>query len=136
MRVNAYLHFNGDCKEAFTFYEKCLGGKIGAMMPHTGSPAEEHMPPGWGDKILHARLFVGEDVLMGSDAPPGRYQKPSGFSVTLQIKDPAEGKRVFDALSEGGNVIMPFAETFWAKGFGMAVDKFGTPWMVNCEEAR
>jgi PhnB protein len=136
MRLNPYLHFNGDCKEAFAFYEKCLGGKIVAMFPHAGTPAEEHTPPEWRDKIMHARLTVGDDVLMGSDAPPDRYSKPAGFSVTLQYEDPAEGKRVFELLAEGGTVIMPFAETFWAKGFGMMVDRFGIPWMVNCEQAQ
>jgi PhnB protein len=136
MRLNPYLHFSGDCKEAFAFYEKCLGGKIVAMFPHAGTPAEEHTPPEWRDKIMHARLSVGDDVLMGSDAPPDRYSKPAGFSVTLQYKDPAEGKRVFELLAEGGTVIMPFAETFWAKGFGMLVDKFRIPWMVNCEQAQ
>src|SRR6516162_8830582 len=101
MRLNPYLHFNGNCKEAFTFYEKCLGGKIGAMMTHAGTPAEEHTAPEWRDKILHARMFLGEDVIMASDAPPGHYEKPAGFSVALQYKDSAEGKRVFDALAQG-----------------------------------
>ena len=135
MRLNPYLHFNGQCKEAFTFYERCLGAKIGAMMPHAGTPAEEHVPAEWRDKILHARLLLGDDILMASDAPPGRYQKPSGFSVTLQIKDPAEGKRIFDLLAEHGSVRMPFGETFWATGFGMLVDRFGIPWMINCDPA-
>jgi PhnB protein len=129
------LHFNGQCEEAFKFYERCLGGKIGAMITHAGTPAEQHTPAEWRDKIMHARLFIGDDVLMGSDAPPGHYHRPAGYSVSLQIKDPVEGKRVFDALAENGTIVMPFAETFWAAGFGMLVDRFGTPWMVNCEPA-
>jgi PhnB protein len=135
VRLNPYLHFNGQCEEAFKFYERCLGGKIGAMITHAGTPAEQHTPAEWRDKIMHARLFIGDDVLMGSDAPPGHYHRPAGYSVSLQIKDPVEGKRVFDALAENGTIVMPFAETFWAAGFGMLVDRFGTPWMVNCEPA-
>jgi PhnB protein len=134
MRVNPYLHFSGQCEEAFKFYERVLGGKIGAMITHAGTPAEQHTPKEWCDKIMHARLFVGDDVLMGSDAPPGHYQKPAGYSVALQIKDPVEGKRVFDALAENGTIVMPFAQTFWAAGFGMLVDRFGIPWMVNSGE--
>jgi PhnB protein len=72
---------------------------------------------------------------MGSDAPPGRQQKPQGFSVNLGFKDPAEAERIFHALVESGTVTMPFGETFWATRFGMLVDRFGIPWMVNCEKA-
>ena len=135
MRVNPYLHFNGNCEEAFKFYEKTFGGKIGAMITHAGTPAEGHVPAEWHDKIMHARLFVGDDVLMGSDSPPGHYQKPAGFSVTLQITKPDEGKRIFEILAKDGMIVMPFAQTFWAAGFGMLVDRFGIPWMVNCEQA-
>jgi len=135
MRVNTYLHFNGQCAEAFKFYEQCLGGKLGAMFTYTGTPAEQQVPPEFRGKILHARLFLGEDDLMGSDAPPGRYEAPKGFSVSIQIKDPAEAERIFNALVENGTVVMPFQETFWAHRFGMLVDRFGTPWMINCEKA-
>jgi PhnB protein len=137
MRLNPYLVFNGQCEEAFKFYEKCLGGKIVAMITHAGTPAEAYVPPEWQKKIMHARMSVGEDVLMGSDAPPkgeGAYQPPSGMSVSLQIQDLAEAERVFKALSDKGTVRMPFAETFWAKGFGMFVDRFGIPWMINCQK--
>jgi PhnB protein len=133
MRLNAYLTFDGRCEAAFKFYEKCLGGEIVAMMRHAGTPAEEHVPAEWRDKIMHARLAVGEDVLMGSDAPPERYEKPQCFSVAIQIKDPADAERVFHALAEKGTVQMPIAQTFWAARFGMLVDQFGIPWMVNCE---
>ncbi len=135
MKVNPYLLFNGQCETAFQFYERCLGGKIDAMITHAGTPAEEHVPPEWRNKILHAHLTVGDEVLMGSDAPPGRYEKPGGFSVSLGIGDPAEAERVFHALAENGTVRMPFGETFWALRFGMLVDQFGIPWMINCEKA-
>jgi PhnB protein len=135
MRLNHYLTFNGQCEAAFKFYEQCLGGKIVAMMTHAGTPAEEHVPPEWRNKILHCRLIVGDEALMGSDAPPGRYEEPKGFSVSLQINDPGEAERIFHALAENGTVRMPLQPTFWAVRFGMLVDRFGIPWMVNCEKA-
>jgi PhnB protein len=134
MQLNPYLTFNGQCEAAFKFYEQCLGGKIEAMMPHAGTPAEEHVPVEWRNKIMHARLAVGDGVLMGSDAPLERYEKPRGFSVSLQIKDPAQAERAFHALAEGGAVQMPIQATFWAARFGMLVDRFGTPWMINCDK--
>jgi PhnB protein len=135
MQTNTYLLFNGQCEEAFKFYAQTLGGKIEAMMTNAGTPAEEFVPAEWRDKVLHASMTVGDQVIMASDAPPGRYDKPQGFSVNLSIKDPAEAERVFNALAQGGTIQMPFGETFWAAGFGMAVDRFGIPWMVNCEKA-
>jgi PhnB protein len=135
MRLNPYLMFNGRCEAAFKFYEKCLGGKIVAMMTHAGTPAENDVPAEWRQKIVHARLMVGDVALMGSDAPPEHYEEPKGFSVSLNIDDPAAAERVFHALAEKGTVRMPIQKTFWAKRFGMLVDQFGIPWMINCEEA-
>jgi len=132
--LNPYLTFNGQCKAAFKFYEKVLGGKIDAMLPHEGTPAAEHVPPDWRKKIMHAHLTVGDVVLMGSDAPPAFYEPMKGFSVTLGIADPAEAERVFHALAKKGTVRMPIQQTFWAARFGMLVDQFGTPWMINCEQ--
>ena len=134
MQVNPYLFFNGQCEAAFKFYERCLGAKIDSMMPHAGSPAEAHVPAEWRDKILHARMTVNGQALLGSDAPPGHFDQPKGFSVALQIKDPEEAERVFHALAENGQVNMPIQETFWAARFGMLVDQFGIPWMVNCDK--
>lgn len=135
MQLNPYLTFNGQCEEAFKFYAKCLGGKIVAMMTHEGTPMAKSTPPEWLGKIIHARLMVGDKILMGSDAPSPHYEPMKGFSVTLGIDDPAEADRVFAALAEGGTVRMPIQETFWARRFGMLTDRFGTPWMVNCEKA-
>ena len=95
MRLNPYLLFNGQCDAAFKFYERCLGGKIEAMITHAGTPAEAQVPPDWRNKILHARLVLNGEAIMGSDPPPGRYEKPQGFSVSLDVKDPAEAERVF-----------------------------------------
>jgi PhnB protein len=119
MKANPYLTFDGDCEEAFKVYEKVLGGKIVAMMTHRDTRAEARVPADWRDKILHARL-----------------EKMQGFSVSLVAQDPAEAERIFNALSDGGTVTMPLAETFWAVKFGMFRDRFGTPWMVNCENSK
>lgn len=134
MKLNPYLTFDGNCEEAFRAYETILGGEIVAMMPHEGTPAEGNVPATWRKKIIHARLIIDGTMLMGSDAPPDRYQPMQGFSVTLNIKEPAEAERVFAALADGGSVRMPLGETFWAKKFGILTDRFGTPWMVNCEK--
>jgi len=132
MQLNPYLHFNGQCEDAFKFYETCLGGKITFMMPHEGTPVADQVPAEWGKKILHATLNIGEDVLLGADSPPDHYQKPQGFSVSISTNDPAEADRVFNALAENGTVPMPIQETFWAVRFGMVTDRFGIPWMINC----
>lgn len=135
MKVNPYLFFNGDCEAAFRFYEQHLGAKLDALLTHEGTPAAKEVPPEWENKILHGKLTIDDDVLMASDAPPGRYQKPQGFFVSLSVKEPAEAERIFDALAEKGIVQMPIQETFWAVRFGMVVDRFGIPWMINCEKA-
>ena len=134
MRVNPYLFFNGQCEAAFKFYARCLGAKIEAMMPHEGTPAASQVPSEWAKKILHARLSLGDTVLMASDAPPGHYEKPQGFSVSLLVDTPQEAERVFNALADNGTINMPIGETFWALRFGMLVDQFGIAWMINCEK--
>jgi PhnB protein len=132
MQSNTYLNFNGECKAAFNFYEQSLGGKISGMMIYGESPMAEQTPTEQRYKIMHVQLNVGDMILMGSDAPPGYFEKPQGFNVNLQFDDVAEAERIFQALAENGMVKMPIQETFWAKRFGMLVDKFGTPWMINC----
>ncbi|HSZ62845.1 MAG TPA: VOC family protein [Terriglobales bacterium] len=127
--------FDGQCEEAFEFYANLLAGEIVAMTTHEQTPAAAHVPAEWRSKIIHARLILGNQILMGSDAPPDHQQKPQGFSVNINVDNPAEAERIFDALKENGKVTMPFGETFWAVRFGMLVDRFGIPWMVNCEKA-
>jgi PhnB protein len=131
--LNAYLTFNGQCEQAFRFYERCLGGKIEMMMTHGESPMAEQTPPELRSRIMHARMTVGNAVLMGADASPQFFSQPQEFSVSISVKDADEAQRIFTALAEGGTVRMPLQETFWAKRFGMLIDRFGTPWMVNCE---
>ena len=135
MQLSPHLNFNGSCEAAFKFYEECLGAKITFMMTYEGSPVADPVPVESRNKILHATLNVGDEVLTGADAPPEHYQKPQGFSVTLGIKDPADAERIFHALCENGTVEMALQETFWALRFGMLVDRFGIPWMINCGKA-
>jgi PhnB protein len=134
MKISPYLSFDGRCRAAFESYEKILGGKIVMMMTFGESPMADHAPPDWRDKILHVTLSVGDHSLAGADAPPDRYQKPQGVYVTLNLDDAAEAERIFKALAENGSVQMPIQETFWAQRFGMLVDQFGTPWMINCSK--
>ncbi|GAB4368109.1 MAG: VOC family protein [Elainellaceae cyanobacterium] len=138
MKLNSYLFFNGQCKAAFQFYEQCLGGKITGIMTYAESPDSsmtEQMPPEWHDKIMHVGLMIGDQELMGSDNPPGYNEAPKGFSVSINLNDPEKAERIFQTLSENGTVRMPFQQTFWAYRFGMLVDQFGVPWMINCDQA-
>jgi len=132
MQLNPCLTFNGKCREAFALYQECLGGSIQTMMTWGDSPMKDNVPSEWHERIIHTTMIVGGTMLMGSDAPPDRYEEPRGFAVTANIDDPAEAERVFRELSEGGTVTMPIQQTFWATRFGMAVDRFGIPWMINC----
>jgi PhnB protein len=132
MQLNPYLHYNGHCEAAMKFYQQVLGAKIEAMLPFGEGPPEMQMPPDYRTKIMHAKITIDGEVLMASDAPPGRFRQPQGFAVSLQIEDPADAVRKFTALAEGGSVDMPFGKTFFSQGFGMCTDRFGIPWMVNC----
>jgi PhnB protein len=134
MQCNPYLLFNGNCEEAFKVYEKVLGGKIIAMAKVSDTPAAEQHSPDFRDKIMHARMTFGNNTLMASDAPTQHFEAAKGMQVSLNVDTPAEAERIFKALSEGGNVKMPIQETFWAQRFGMLTDRFGTPWMVNCDK--
>jgi PhnB protein len=131
MDFTPYLNFNGTCAAAFKFYEQVLGGNIEFLQTHADSPIKDHVPADWQDKVLHVCLNVQGKRLMGSDAPGEHFVPAQGMYVSLHVPNAAEGRRLFNALAEGGNVTMPFAETFWSPGFGMVTDKFGTPWMVN-----
>ena len=132
MQIHPYLTFDGQCREAFEFYAHCFGGKIEMMMSYADSPTKEELPVTARDKIMHACLVVGEAMIMASDAPAGRYDKPSGTHVSLAIDKPADAERIFHELAEKGSVTMPIQQTFWAERFGMCVDRFGIPWMINC----
>lgn len=135
MKVETYLSYPGNCEAALKYYEAAIGAKIKFLQRVKGSPMEKELPAEAGDKVLHAVLEIGGTTLMASDAfGPGGAAPMSGFSITLGTTTPAETERLFMALAEGGKVTMPLQETFWAKSFGMVVDRFGLPWMFNCEK--
>lgn len=134
MQLNTYLHFNGNCDEAFKFYEQVLGGKIEMRSSYGDSPAGAQSPEAMKNKVIHARIRIGDTLVMGSDTPPERFDKPQGFSLSLRTPDAAGADKLFAALGAGGEVRAPIMETFFAHRFGMLVDKFGVPWMVLCEK--
>lgn len=136
MKIVTSLSFRGECRAAFEFYAKVLGGKITAAMPYgdapPGMPITDEKYKTW---LMHCWLEVGDQALMGADMDtawaPNVDKPKNGFDVTLHTGDKAEGQRWFDQLSAGGRAVMPFSETFWSPGFGSLVDKFGIPWMIN-----
>jgi PhnB protein len=134
VKAGTHLHFEGQCAEAFRFYAQCLNGKIAFSMTWGDSPMAKDMPGEMKDKIIHARLEFGDQFLTADDPPPKNYTKPQGFHVLLLFKEPSEAERVYGELSQGAREIkMAFAKTFWSPGFATFVDRFGTPWMINCE---
>ena len=135
MQVSPYLSFKGQCEEAFNFYEQCLDGQLGALFRYAGSPMANQAPAGWDDKIMHGSVTIGDLVLMGADIAPAQYEEPKGFSLSIQIKDVTEAVRIYERLAERGKVVMPLEKTFWAERFGMVVDRFVIPWLINCEGA-
>ena len=131
-QIDCYLFFDGTCAEAMRFYASVVGGEMETMMTGADAPASEEMPAEARDQILHASLLLGDRRLMASDwMAPSPYPGMHGFAVPLGYRTVAEARRIFDQLSAGGSVTMPFEKTFWAEGFGMLVDRFGTPWMVS-----
>jgi PhnB protein len=133
MKITPYLNFNGQCEEAFGVYEQVLGGKVVAKFTFGDSPMAKRYPD-MAKKIMHARLEIGDQIILGCDAPAEYFQQPQGASVMLDLDDTVEAERVFRELAEGGTVKMPIQETFWAKRFGSIVDRFGTPWMINVSQ--
>lgn len=140
--LTPYLSFDGNTRDAFAFYERALGATLQAMLRMSDVPASgmtgdgcaEHGAPG-GEAIMHACLVLpGGAMLFAGDAPPGAgYDGVKGVMLALQYDTVDEARRVFDALSEGGQVTMPLAPAFWARTFGMLTDRFGVSWAVNGE---
>jgi PhnB protein len=135
MKLSTYLHFNGNCEEALKFYEKALGAKQVMMLRYDGSPMSKETPKEMLQKVMHGRIAVGDHVIMVSDAPPGRFTQPAGFSINIGVDTSEEAERLFAALSEKAEIVMPLDETFWAHRFGMLTDQFGVSWMVNFEKS-
>ena len=134
LQVAPYLFFNGNCEAAFRYYAQCLGGNIAMMMRHSDAPPGTPIPAQSSKLIMHARLELpGGQILMASDEMPGQPHQVEGFRVSLSVKEVAEAERLYQALSQDGNVVMPLQPTFWSASFAMFSDRFGTPWMINCE---
>jgi PhnB protein len=135
MAFHPYLFFGGNCREAFTYYQKVFGGDL-VLLPMSDMPSEEPVPAEQADMIIHAALTYDGNLLMASDDPTGEFGTVQGMQVNCTVADVAEAKRVFDALADGGEVRAPLAETFFSPAFGMCVDRFGTPWMISVETTR
>ena len=135
MAFRPYLAFAGNCREAFTRYQEIFGGEL-VLLTMADTPTEAGPPPPGAnpDAIMHAALTSGDELLMGADDPSGGFNgQVHGMSINYAVSDPADAKRVFDALCEGGQVQMPLGQTFFSPAFGMCSDRFGTPWMVMAE---
>ena len=131
MKLYTYLNYGGTCQEAFRSYEQHLGGKITMMMTHGQSPNARNVPAEWKDAVLHARIELGETVLMGE-----RFQPMRSAYMTLMLDSVSEAERIYGLLSEGGQIFMPMQETFFAVRFAQLRDRFGTSWMLLHERAQ
>ena len=128
MRLDVYLNFRGNCAEAFRFYEERLGGKLTMMMRHGESPGPSNVPADWKDAVLHARLELGDTVVMGADIPGAEPMRSAYLTLTLDSAEEAE--RVYALLTDGGQIFMKMEQTFFASRFAMLRDRFGTAWML------
>jgi PhnB protein len=128
MKLNTYVNFAGTCAEAFRYYEKHLGAKIGMMMTHGQAPVPSPVGPDWKDAVLHAQISLGGTELMAADIPSAQPMRSA--YLTLSVDSDIEAERIFSALSDGGQVLMPIQETFFASRFGQARDRFGINWMI------
>lgn len=131
VEVNVHLSFPGNCREAMTFYQEVTGGHLEAMIPFAETPAAADVPEEMGDRIIHASLNLRGRRIMGADMADNCHQAMQGSCIHLEFDTLERAAEVFDRLQSGGQVIMPFAETFWARRFGMTVDRFGTHWMIG-----
>jgi PhnB protein len=130
MQIQPYLFFDGRCDEAIAFYSSALGAEVTMLMRFKDAPEPDAMPPGSADKVMHANLRIGDTTVLASDGRCLGEPKFQGFALSLTASDAAEAERLFAALSDGGTVQMPLAETFFSPRFGMVADRFGVPWMV------
>jgi PhnB protein len=128
MKVNTYVNFAGTCAEALRFYEKHLGAQVGMMMTHGQAPDQSAVKPEWKDAVLHATLSIGNTELMAADIPNAQPMRSAYLSLGVD-SDP-EAERIFSALSDGGRILMPMQETFFASRFGQVQDRFGINWMI------
>ena len=129
MEFQPYVFFGNNCREAFTRYQEIFGGEL-TLIRMADAPSDEPVPAEMADVIIHAALAFGNTVLMASEDPTGGFNGVQGMFVCYSADDAGDAKRVFDALAEGGEVTQELQETFFSPGFGMCVDRFGTPWMI------
>jgi PhnB protein len=134
MHLNTYLNYGGNCAEAFGFYQQHLGGKITMMMTHGQMPDPSGLKPEWVNKVLHARIELGGTAIYGADIPSPPFEPMRSAYLSLAVDSIEEAERVYALLSEGGDIFMPMAETFFANRFAMFRDKFGTSWMLLNEK--
>ena len=132
MKLDVYINYRGSCKEAFQFYEQHLGGKITLMTTFKEQPDPANLPENWENAILHARIEIGDSVLMGADIPNAEPMRSA--YLTLRTETTEEAERVYELFSDGGQIFMKMEETFFASRFAMLRDKFGTNWMLLCEK--
>jgi PhnB protein len=134
MKLYTYLNYGGNCRQAFEFYAQHLGGKIAFLQTHGEMPGAD-TPPGMKDAVLHARMEIGGTILLGADMPPGRFQPMRSAYLTLMLDSSAEAERIYELLTDGGEIFMKMEETFFAHRFAMLRDRFGTSWMLLHERA-
>ena len=133
MELQPYLFFDGRCEEAIAFYQSALGAEVTMLMRYKDCPQPDMVSPGSGEKVMHANLRIGGSTVLASDGQCKGQPNFQGFAVSITAADPAEAERLFAALSDGGQVQMPLAETFFSPRFGMLADRFGVSWMVYVE---
>ena len=133
MKLYTNLNYGGNCRQAFEFYAKQLGGKITALTTHGEVPGASDVPPEWKNAVVHARIELGETVVMGADIPPDRFQPMRSAYLSLLVTSIEEAERIYTLLSDGGQIFMPMEETFFAHRFAMLRDRFGTSWMLLFE---
>ena len=134
MKLYTYLNYGGNCRQAFEFYAEHLGGKITMITTHGEQPDPGKVPPDWKNAVLHARIEMGETVLLGADIPPERFQPMRSAYLTLVVDSSDEAERIYALLTEGGEIFMRMEETFYAHRFSMLRDRFGTSWMLLHEK--
>jgi len=133
MKLNVYVNFRGTCADAFRYYEKHLGGTVTSMVTHAQAPVPSPLGSDWQDKVLHGRMRIGDTELMAADIPSAEAMRSA--YLTLRVDSIAEAERVFSALADGGSVLMPIQETFFAPRFGQVRDRFGVNWMILHERS-
>jgi PhnB protein len=130
MKLLTYLNYGGNCRQAFEFYQQHLGGKITMLTTHGEQPDPSAVPPDWKNAVLHARIDVGGTTILGADIPPDRFQPMRSAYLSLMVDSAEDAERIYALLSDGGQIFMPIAETFFARRFAMLRDRFGTSWMI------